>query len=63
MRWNMKKALIGFLAGMVLFLGGCKARQNYNKVDPDPAQTNSFQNGFNEEHYIWEGWNVPGPRK
>lgn len=60
---NMRKIAAIFLSASILFLGGClggcKAGPKYRKVDQNPAQTNSFQNGFNQESYIWEGWTIP----
>jgi len=54
------------LLGTILFLGGCngcKLGEKYQKPDVEPSVTNQFSNGFNQEHYIWETWNVPKPKK
>jgi hypothetical protein len=62
---EMRSYLRAGIVGIVILVGGCggcKVGDKYQNPQ-DPVSTNQFGTGFNDEVYIWEAWEVPGPRK
>lgn len=51
----MKKIVLIAIAATMLLVCGCKSENTIHVIKSD-TQTEVTGSGFNEEHYIWEGF-------